>query len=164
LLQFARRGGALIVQYQRPDYAERGLPPLPAKMQVGEEIARVTDEGAPVTSLQPAHPAFNFPNQITGEDWEGWVQERNLYNFVTFDPAYVPLLESHDADEPANNGGAVYLRLGRGHYVYTSYAWFRQLPAGVSGAYRLFANLLSLPKANRGNVPAKRRWRFRRVL
>lgn len=164
LLEFARRGGALIVQYQRPDYAERGLPPLPAKMQERNETARVTDESAPVTLLQPAHPAFNFPNKITNEDWQGWVQERNLYNFITFDPAYVPLLEAHDTNEPANNGGEVYLRLGRGHYVYTSYAWFRQLPAGVPGAYRLFANLLSLPKADQRNVPAKRRWRFRRVL
>ncbi len=164
LLDFVRRGGALIVQYQRPDYAERGLPPLPAKMQEPGGIARVTDESAPVRVLQPTHPAFNFPNKITNEDWQGWVQERNLYNFITFDPAYVTLLESHDANEPANNGGEVYLRLGRGHYVYTSYAWFRQLPAGVPGAYRLFANLLSLPKANQSNVPAKRRWRFRRVL
>ncbi|MFL6207788.1 MAG: PIG-L family deacetylase [Pyrinomonadaceae bacterium] len=152
LLEFMQQGGALIVQYQRPDYAKQNLPPFPAQQEVptkngGTSIARVVDETAPVTLLQPAHAAFNFPNKITAEDWRGWVQERNLYNFTTFDPRYVPLLEAHDADEAANNGGEVYARVGRGHYVYTSYAWFRQLPAGVPGAYRLFANLLSLPKA-----------------
>ena len=152
LLEFMQQGGALIVQYQRPDYARQNLPPFPAQQELKDKdgntgIARVVDENAPVNVLQPAHPAFNFPNLIAGEDWRGWVQERNLYNFTTFDPRYVPLLEAHDANEPANNGGEVYARVGRGHYVYTSYAWFRQLPAGVPGAYRLFANLLSLPKA-----------------
>jgi LmbE family N-acetylglucosaminyl deacetylase len=155
LLEFVRRGGALIVQYQRPDYARQNLPPFPAAQEVpppagqpgGPTIARVVDETAPVTVLQPDHPAFNFPNKITEADWRGWVQERNLYNFTTFDARYTPLLEAHDAGEPANTGGEVYARIGRGHYVYTSYAWFRQLPAGVPGAYRLFANLLSLPKA-----------------
>ncbi len=153
LIEFARRGGALIVQYQRPDYAAKKLPPLPAAMEMpsarpggSPTIARVVDELAPVRVLAPAHPAFNFPNRITAADWEGWVQERNLYNFTTFDPGYTPLLESHDAGESEQNGGEVYTRIGRGHYVYTSYAWFRQLPAGVPGAYRLFANLLSLPK------------------
>jgi LmbE family N-acetylglucosaminyl deacetylase len=154
LIEFVRRGGALIVQYQRPDYAAKKLPPLPAAMdvppqRVGESttIARVVDERAPVRVLAPAHPAFNFPNRITDADWQGWVQERNLYNFTTFDAGYTPLLESHDAGEGEGRGGEVYARIGRGHYVYTSYAWFRQLPAGVPGAYRLFANLLSLPKA-----------------
>ncbi|HEX8632684.1 MAG TPA: PIG-L family deacetylase [Pyrinomonadaceae bacterium] len=154
LIEFVRGGGALIVQYQRPDYAAKKLPPLPASMEVAPQraggsptIARVVDESAPVSVLAPAHPAFNFPNRITDADWQGWVQERNLYNFTTFDPGYTPLLESHDAGEPTQNGGQVYARIGRGHYVYTSYAWFRQLPAGVPGAYRLFANLLSLPKS-----------------
>ena len=154
LMEWVRRGGALIVQYQRPDYARQNLPPYPARMEVPPQekggspaISRVADEAAPITLLRPAHPLFNFPNRITPEDWRGWVQERNLYNFTAFDPRYTPLLEAHDAGEPPNSGGEVYARLGRGHYVYTSYAWFRQLPAGVPGAYRLFANLLSLPKA-----------------
>lgn len=142
LLDYVRRGGTLIVQYQHRDFVERNLLPFPAQMQ-----ARVTDENAPVKILQPNHPAFNFPNKITEDDWKGWVQERSLYNFTTFDPRYVPLLESHDAGEPAQLGGQLYAELGEGRYVYTSYAWFRQLPAGVPGAYRLFANLLSLSKA-----------------
>jgi len=157
LVEFMRRGGALIVQYQRPDYAAKKLPPLPAAMEVlraGESptIARVVDENAAVRVLQPAHPAFNFPNRINAADWQGWVQERSLYNFTIFDARYTPLLESHDAGEGEGRGGEVYARIGRGHYVYTSYAWFRQLPAGVPGAYRLFANLLSLPKASGGRM------------
>ena len=159
LLEFVRRGGALIVQYQRPDYAAKKLPPLNAAMEVPPQlaggspaIARVVDERAPVRVLAPAHPAFNFPNRISAADFQGWVQERSLYNFTTFDAAYTPLLESHDAGEGEQRGGEVYARIGRGHYVYTSYAWFRQLPAGVPGAYRLFANLLSLPKAPAARV------------
>jgi len=154
LLEFMQQGGALIVQYQRPDYAKQNLPPFPAEQEVKTEngqttIARVVDETAPVVVLQPTHPAFNFPNKITLTDWQGWVQERNLYSFTSFDSRYTPLLESHDANESPQTGGEVYARVGRGHYVYTSYAWFRQLPAGVPGAYRLFANLLSLPKSGK---------------
>lgn len=154
LLEWVRQGGTLIVQYQRPDYAQKNLMPFPAQMEVPPQqkgdspsISRVVDENAAVTILQPAHPVFNFPNKITDEDFRGWVQERDLYNFTTFDARYTPLLESHDANEPESTGGEVIARLGQGFYVYTSYAWFRQLPAGVPGAYRLFANLLSLPKS-----------------
>ena len=148
ILEYVRGGGTLIVQYQRADYVEKGLAPFPAK--IGE---RVTDEDAVVTLLQPQHPAFNFPNRITPADWNNWVQERTLYNMMALDPKYVPLLESHDPQEPAQTGGEVYAEVGRGKYVYTSYAWFRQLPEGVPGAYRLFANLLSLPKAPQRNKP-----------
>jgi hypothetical protein len=159
LLDFVSRGGTLLVQYQRPDYAQRSLPPFPVTMETrganGQtDISRVVDETAPVRILERAHPAFNFPNKISDDDFRGWVQERNLYNFISLDPRYVPLLESHDANEPTNSGGMVFARLGRGAYVYTSYAFFRQLPAGVPGAYRLFANLLSLPKATNTNVRA----------
>jgi LmbE family N-acetylglucosaminyl deacetylase len=167
LVEFAERGGALVVQYQRPDYAAQKLPPFPAAMESrdgagAQTISRVSDETAPVRVLAPAHAVFNFPNRITDDDWRGWVQERNLYNFVTLDSRYTPLLESHDPGEPENSGGMVYTRVGRGHYVYTSYAFFRQLPAGVPGAYHLFANLLSLPKSAPAAQPA-RRWRFRRL-
>ncbi len=150
LLDWVSQGGTLIVQYQRPDYVQNGVAPFPATM-----FTRTTDENARVTILEPKHPAFSFPNVITDADWNGWVQERSLYDFTTFDPQYTPLLESHDAGESPHNGGELYARIGRGHYVYTSYAWFRQLPAGVPGAYRLFANLLSLPKANWDSAPTK---------
>jgi NPCBM-associated, NEW3 domain of alpha-galactosidase len=139
LLQFVRDGGTLIVQYQQTDYTGRGLSPFPAGGNV-----RVSDERAPVTILEPQHPAFTTPNRITAADWDDWVQERNLYAWATFDPQYTPLLETGDPGEPRQRGGQLYARIGKGHYVYTSYAWFRQLPAGVPGAYRLFANLLSL--------------------
>jgi hypothetical protein len=142
LLQYVERGGTLIVQYQQNDYVARGLVPYPAGM-----ASRVTDETAPVRILRPDHPLFTFPNRITEADFNGWVQERNLYAFTTFDKRYIPLLETADAGEPAQRGGEVYARVGKGHYVYTAYAWFRQLPAGVPGAYRMFANLISLPKA-----------------
>ncbi len=142
LLDYVRNGGTLIVQYQQGDYVSRGLSPYPAQM-----ASRVTDEHAPITILQPQHPVFTFPNRIADDDWKDWVQERNLYAFTSMDERYVALLETHDPGEPPQRGGQVYARIGKGHYIYTSYAWFRQLPAGVPGAYRLFANLLSLPKA-----------------
>jgi len=102
-----------------------------------------------VTIADPANPVFKFPNKITPEDFAGWVQERNLYNFVQMDPKYVGLLESHDAGEPENKGGLVMANIGKGKYVYCSYSLFRQLPAGVPGAYRLLANLVSLSATDR---------------
>jgi LmbE family N-acetylglucosaminyl deacetylase len=142
LLQYVERGGTLIVQYQQTDYSQRGLCPFPG--QIG---TRVTDERAPVKILVPDHPVFTFPNRITEADFDDWIQERNLYSFTTFDPHYTPLLESADPNEPPNRGGELYAEIGKGRFVYTSYVWFRQLPAGVPGAYRMFANLISLPKA-----------------
>jgi hypothetical protein len=146
LIQFMERGGTLIVQYQQGEYEARNLPPYRAQ---APSNSRVTDETAPVRILAPQHPVFTFPNRITEADFAGWVQERNLYSFVTFDPRYTPLLESHDPGEEPQQGGEVYAEVGKGRYVYTSYAWFRQLPAGVPGAYRQFANLISLSKAPR---------------
>jgi hypothetical protein len=147
IMDFVKNGGTLIVQYQRPDYVSLGLEPYPAQM-----ASRVTDENARVSVLTPQHPAFTAPNRISDADWQNWVQERSLYNFTTFDSHYEPLLESHDPGEGPQRGGEVYAKIGRGQYVYTSYSWFRQLPAGVPGAYRLFANLLSLPKTGDSNA------------
>jgi len=145
LLDFVEQGGTLIVQYQQPDFAEQNLAPFPVSM---DGNVRVVDETAPVVILEPDHPVFNFPNRITAEDFNGWVQERNNYNFTTFDrDRYLPLTESHDPGEPESDGGMLYAEIGEGRYVYTAYSWFRQLPNGIPGAYRLFANLLSLPAA-----------------
>jgi len=142
LLDYVRNGGTMIVQYQLPVY--QSLLPFPATMG-----ARVADENAKVTILDPTNPVFNFPNKITDEDFKGWVQERNLYALTTNDANYKPLLEAHDTGEAENKGGLVVADIGKGKYVYCSYAFFRQLPAGVPGAYRLFANLLSQPKAKK---------------
>lgn len=148
LLEYVRNGGNLIVQYQRGNWT--GLAPFPVNTAdkqgtAAGSIARVVDENAPVEILAPSHPAFLSPNKITAEDFKGWVQERNAYNIVTFDQRYIPLLESHDAGELPNKGGLVIATVGKGNWVYCSYSFFRQLPAGVPGAYRLFANLLNLP-------------------
>jgi LmbE family N-acetylglucosaminyl deacetylase len=140
LLDYAKNGGTLLVQYQLPVY--QSLLPFPAQMG-----ARVTDENAKVAILEPTNPVFNFPNKITDKDFENWVQERNLYALTNMDANYKPLLESHDAGEAENKGGLTVAEIGKGKYIYCSYAFFRQLPAGNAGAHRLFANLLSLPKA-----------------
>jgi hypothetical protein len=129
----------MIVQYQKAALVRQNLTPYPAQM-----ASRVAEEDAKVTIVEPAHPVFNFPNKITQADFEGWVQERNLYAFSSFDQRYTGLLEAHDTGEPENKGGMVYAKIGEGQWVYTSYAFFRQLPAGVPGAWRLWANLVSL--------------------
>ena len=145
LLDFVKNGGTMIVQYQQPDFAEKKLAPYEVTMA---RNIRVVDETAPIKILEPDHPIFNFPNKITTDDFNNWVQERNNYNFTDFDRKnFVPLTEAHDEGEPLSDGAMLYAKIGKGHYVYTSYSWFRQLPNGVVGAYRIFANLLSLPKA-----------------
>jgi LmbE family N-acetylglucosaminyl deacetylase len=144
LRAFMERGGTLVVQYQQRDYVERRLPPFPVESPGN---SRVTDETSPVRILSATHPVFTFPNRITTADFNDWVQERNLYAFGTFDARYLPLLESADPGETPQRGGEVIAQVGKGHYIYTAYSWFRQLPAGVPGAYRQFANLISLPKA-----------------
>jgi hypothetical protein len=146
LLDYMQRGGTLVVQYQQGDYVQRMLPPYPV---TAPQNSRVTDETAPVRMLAPNHPVFTFPNRITEADFGNWVQERNLYAFTTFDMRYTPLLETFDRGEMPQRSGELYARVGMGQYIYTSYSWFRQLPAGVPGAYRQFANLISQAKAPR---------------
>ena len=142
LLDYAKAGGLVIVQYQQYPYVEGKFAPFP--VEIARPHDRVTDETAAATLLDPAHSVFNTPNKIGPQDWEGWVQERGLYFLHTWDPAYVPLLAFTDPDQPETKGGLLVAKLGKGHYVYTGLALFRQLPAGVPGAYRLFANLLAL--------------------
>jgi hypothetical protein len=148
LVDFMRQGGTLIVQYQRQDYVAQNLMPYPAKMSPSPVYSsyRVTDETAAVKILHPDHPVFNVPNRITEADWEGWVQERSTYHLTDLDPRYTALLEAADPGEEPHDGGLVYAEVGEGKYFYAGYSFFRQLPAGVPGAYRLFANLLSLKK------------------
>jgi hypothetical protein len=107
---------------------------------------RVTDETAAVTLLQPQSEIMHYPNNITDHDFEGWVQERGLYFTQTADPAYEKLFAMHDKGEEALQGSTLVAKYGKGRYVYTSLAFFRELPAGVPGAYRLFVNLISTKK------------------
>ncbi|HEX2187868.1 MAG TPA: NEW3 domain-containing protein, partial [Longimicrobiaceae bacterium] len=142
LLEYVHRGGTLIVQYNKYELVEGGFTPFPITM--GRPHDRVTDEEAPVRLLDPSHPALSRPNRITARDFEGWIQERGLYFARTWAPEYTPLLETGDPGEAPLRGGLLVAPYGEGTYVYTGLAFFRQLPAGVPGAWRLFANLLAL--------------------
>jgi len=142
LLDYVRAGGTLVVQYQQYPFVEGRYAPYP--LTIARPHDRVTDETAPVTYLVPDHPALTAPNRLGEADWQGWVQERGLYFAREWDPAYTPLLEMADPAGAPQRGGLLVARLGEGTYVYTGLAFFRQLPAGVPGAYRLFANLLGL--------------------
>jgi hypothetical protein len=109
----------------------------------------VTDENAEVRILAPDHPLMNFPNKIKAEDFNGWVQERGLYFPDQWDPAWTPILSSNDPGEPPRDGGLLVTPVEKGWFIYTGYSWFRELPAGVAGAYRLFANMISLGHAGK---------------
>ncbi|HEX5724828.1 MAG TPA: PIG-L family deacetylase [Longimicrobiaceae bacterium] len=142
LLEYVRGGGTLIVQYNKYELVEGKFTPYPLTM--ARPHGRVTDEAAPVRMLEPGHPVFTTPNRIGAGDWEGWVQERGLYFADSWDPQYTPLLETGDPGGEPLRGGLLIARHGAGTYVYTGLAFFRQLPEGVPGAWRLFANLLAL--------------------
>ena len=116
----------------------------PYPFKVGRK--RVTEEDAPVRFLKPQHPVFHFPNELTAKDFDGWIQERSLYHAEGWDPRYEPLLGMADRGEKEDGGALIVADHGKGHYVYTGLAFFRQLPDGVPGATRLFANLLALGK------------------
>lgn len=154
LRQYMERGGTMIVQYQQTEYAAKNLAPYPAMPPAQNNNTRVVDETAPVRILAPMNPVFTFPNRIVSADFDNWVQERFLWGFAGFDPRYTRLLDSTDPGDMSQPGSQVYAEVGMGRYVYTGYAWFRQLPAGVPGAYRLFANLISLSKAPRATTAA----------
>ncbi|HEX2523472.1 MAG TPA: hypothetical protein VHP35_15220, partial [Terriglobia bacterium] len=146
LLDYVKQGGVFVVQYNRREpWNKEQHGPYPAKIASNDD--RVTDENAPVTILDPGHPVFNFPNKITPLDFEGWVQERGLYFVQDRDPRFKPLLASGDPGQKPLDGGLLVADYGSGKYILTSYAWFRQLPEGVPGAIRIFANLISLGRA-----------------
>jgi LmbE family N-acetylglucosaminyl deacetylase len=142
VLEFARRGGTLIIQYQQYQFLQGGFAPL--ALEIARPHDRVTDENAAVTLLDPEHAAFRSPNQIAEADFAGWIQERGLYFASKWDSAWQPLLSSHDEGESAKSGGLLIANFGRGTVIYTGLAFFRQLPAAVPGAWKLFANLLAL--------------------
>jgi LmbE family N-acetylglucosaminyl deacetylase len=141
LQDYARAGGTVVVQYGQTEMQRPGILPYP--ISLSRPAARVTDENATVTVLDPRSPLLATPNRITAADFTGWVQERATYMPSTFDPHYHALLRMHDPDEPPNDAAILVAPLGKGTYVYTTLALFRQLPAGVPGAARIFLNLLA---------------------
>ncbi len=147
LLDYAKAGGTLIVFYHKsfewnPD-PRRNRPDqlAPYKLTLGDE--RITDENAPITFLEPQHPLLNFPNKMGQEDFAGWIQERGLYYPKEWDPQFQALLQSNDPGEAPLKGGLLVADYGRGKYIYTSMVWYRELRAGVPGAYRMLANMIS---------------------
>jgi hypothetical protein len=137
LEDFVRRGGTLLVQYQSAEF------PAPAPLVLGRSPERVVDEQAPVKFLDPENPLFVSPNRITKADFDGWVEERGHSFPASWDKAFTPLTETHDAGQEPQLGGLLAGHFGKGIYVYESYALYRQFPELVPGAYRLLANLLS---------------------
>lgn len=147
LMDYVHNGGNLLVQYN----TNNRIGPVLAKMgpypfTISRD--RVTDEKAAVKFLNDKHPALNYPNSISPKDFEGWVQERGIYFATETDKNYEALLSMNDPEEKASEGSLIVAKYGKGNFVYTGLAFFRELPAGVPGAYRLFVNLLSLPKNN----------------
>lgn len=145
LLDYVYNGGNLIVQYN----TNSRVGPLttligPRKFTISRE--RVTDENAEVRFLKPSHSILNYPNQISSKDFEGWVQERGVYFATELDSVYQTILSMNDPKEKPSEGSLIYAPWGKGNFVYTGLSFFRELPAGVPGAYRLFVNLISIPK------------------
>ncbi len=151
LLDYIRNGGTMVVQYNTLEgfgFGGENTPALahigPYPLTVGRE--RVTVEDAPVKFEDPTNPLLHKPNEIGARDFEGWVQERGLYFASKWDEHYRPLFETHDPNEKPLLGSTLYARYGKGAYIFTAFSFFRELPAGVPGAYRLFANFLSAGK------------------
>ena len=145
LMNYVNNGGNLIVQYN----TNNRIGPLLAKIgpypfSISRE--RVTDEKSPVNFLVPEHPILNYPNKISTSDFENWIQERGIYFTNELDSNYVSILEMNDNGESKNKGSLITAKYGKGNFVYTGLSFFRELPAGVPGAYRLFVNLISLPQ------------------
>jgi hypothetical protein len=147
LLEYVNKGGTLVVQYNTAGRGGAFEKIGPYTLEVGNQ--RVTVEEATLAPVQPDHVLLQAPNRIVPADYEGWVQERGLYFASKWDPQYQPIWRSNDPGEEPLAGGTLYAKYGKGVYVFSPLAWFRQLPAGVPGAYRIFANLVSAGKAGR---------------
>ncbi|MBU2552116.1 MAG: PIG-L family deacetylase [Proteobacteria bacterium] len=148
LLDYVEAGGTLVVQYQGYGHDKTGLAPYPFKLNRPHD--RVTDERAAVTMTRPHDPILRYPNRITEADFQGWVHDRGLYFFGEWDDRYFPLLSCADPGEAPKTGGLMKCDYGRGLYVYLGYSLFKQVAAGVPGAFRLFFNLLSAGQAKEG--------------
>ncbi|HVG13307.1 MAG TPA: hypothetical protein VM935_00045, partial [Chitinophagaceae bacterium] len=143
LMKYVEEGGNLVVQYNTSNQ----LGPLRVRMSPYPFTIsrnRVTDENAAVNFLKPEHPVLNFPNKIGLDDFKGWVQERSIYHATTTDPHFESILGMSDRGETSDNGSLIIAKHGKGYFTYTGLVFFRELPAGVPGAYRLLANLIAL--------------------
>ena len=141
LFDFVKEGHTMIVQYNTTgDLVTNEIAPFPLKLSRD----RVTNENAEITFLEPNHPILNYPNRITAKDFEGWKQEQGLYYPNEWDKAFTPILASNDKGESPKKGALLVAKYGKGNYIYTSLSFFRELPEGVSGAFRLMANLISI--------------------
>jgi len=152
VLEYAERGGTVVVQYNKFEFNQQQFGPLPAVVSGN----RVSDEAVPVKILVPDHPVFNTPNKVGPATWANWVQERGLYFLGEKDPKYVDLVAMTDSfpDNPGEKRGAlVEARVGKGRWIYLGLGLWRQLPAGTDGAYQLLANLIALPKAPASTAP-----------
>ncbi len=146
LMRYVKNGGNVIVQYMKSNQVgDKNITVGPYPIRV-DSRTRVTEEDAKVDFLLPDNPALNYPNKISENDFEGWVQERSTYQAVQLDPHYETPIGMHDTDEAESNGSLAIVKYGKGNFVYASLVFFRELPAGVPGAYRLMANLIALPK------------------
>jgi hypothetical protein len=144
LMRYVNDGGVLLVQYNTNNFISNvkgKIGPYPFSISRN----RVTDETAKVNYLLPNHPALNYPNKITDKDFEGWIQERSVYDAEKIDSNYQRIISIKDTGEKEDDGSLVISNYGKGKFIYTGLAFFRELPAGVGGAYRLFANLLAAP-------------------
>jgi hypothetical protein len=143
LMKYVKDGGNLIVQYNTSNQIG------PIKSKIGPynfniSRNRVTDETAPVTFLKPTHQVLNYPNKITQDDFKGWVQERSIYHATGWEKNFEPILSMGDPGESADQGSLIIAKYGEGYFTYTGLVFFRELPAGVAGSYRLLANLIAL--------------------
>ena len=153
LQEYVKQGGVLIGQYNTAQRNSNNLFSLsPYPLYLSRD--RVTRENAPVKLLAPEHPILSYPNKITTVDFKGWVQERGLYFPNKWDPSFSPILEMQDGAEKPTKGSLLVAPYGKGHFIYTGLSFFRELPAGVPGAYRLFSNMISLPQ-NIENITLK---------
>ena len=142
LLDYVREGGNLIVLYNTQELVPNDHAPYPADLPRNAE--EVSEEDSPVEILAPSHQVFTTPNRITKADFDGWMEQRGSKFWTTWDARYTPMIATWDKGQAPQKGGWLYARYGKGHYTYFAYAFHRQLPYGVPGAYRLLANLLSL--------------------
>ncbi|HEY9049547.1 MAG TPA: PIG-L family deacetylase [Ohtaekwangia sp.] len=151
LLEYVKNGGTLVMQYNTNDAVAKNFSPY--SLELSRD--RVTEEDAEVRILKPEHPVVNIPNKITAQDFDGWVQERGLYFPNKWDPSFEAILSMNDKKETPKDGSLLVAKYGNGYYIYTSLSFFRELPEGVAGAYKLFANIVSLRGQRAEPAPAQ---------